>query len=254
MPYNLNQHDISSLASELAKLRPGRAAVSMDGVVVRRRMTSSGFDCGVGQGGRPLKRNMTPEDAAEYMLTASARHSHPSALGGGQKFDTPDEAIRSVRRGEAKPSGPSPTVLALRAVANKASLPSYKTRAQRARDALAKGEVGRAVRSLEAIVEHAGNNGRLKDVERAEAALKTVRENHDYEPGIPQLTSTKIVVKVKGKDHYVYQNGKSVTPGLTRQEAEKRRAFLSRQAARAEDAQNIDKEIAGEAIVVSRAE
>lgn len=254
MPLDLNTYDLDSLTDKVHQLRPGQAAVSNDGMIIRRRQNSSGFDCGVGRGGHAHSKKNTAIEAAEYMLGASARFAHPKALGGMTQFSSVDAAIESVRRGETTSTGPSPAVQALRTVASKAGLHSYRIRAQRARDALAKGNIASAVRNLEAIVEHAQNTGRQEDVRRAQAALNTVHDNHDFDAEIPKLMATKIEIKTIGDHHYVYQNGTQMAGPLVRREAESRLGFLTRKAAKEEDIATINKELAGEAVLVSEAE
>lgn len=254
MPLDLNAHNLDSLTQEVQKLLPSQAIITSDGLVIRRRPNTIGFDCGIGRGGHGGRRFNTAGEAAEFTMSKSAAYEHPKALGGVTRFDDVDAAIESVRRGEATPAGPSPAVKALRKLASKTNMSSYRTRAQKARDFLAKGDINRAVRQLEAILEHAANHGNLKDIERAEAALADIKEHHDYTPDVPQLFHTKLEVVTHGAQHYVYKNGKPATGPLTRSEAEARRGFLAREAARAEDVQAIDNEIAGRPTLVARAE
>jgi hypothetical protein len=135
------------------------------------------------------------------------------------------------------------------------SLSSYRARAQQARKLLADGKVYEAVRQIEAVLQHAGSHGSVKDVERAEAALEAIREHHEYEKGVPTLTHTKIEIRTHGNEHFIYQDGRQIYPmGMTRSEAEARRSFLARNAALEEDVNNIDREIAGKPIVIERAE
>ena len=245
MPLDLNTFDLEKLTERVAALLPGQSLMSNDGLIIRRRANTTGFDTGIGAGGYGSKRINTAALAAEDMLTRSAKYEHPSALGGAQSFLDYDTAIQSVRKGEATPSGPSPAVKALRAVSTKATLASYRTRAQKARTALAKGDVATALRNLEAIVQHAHGNGNTNDAKRAETALSSIRDNHDFDSVIPVLQHTKIEIRTIGSDHFVYRNGRQVTEALTRQEAQNRRKFLARKAAQEEDTEAIDNEING---------
>lgn len=243
MPIDLNKHDLKSFTDRVQALPPGRALVTDDGLVVRRLPRSSGYECGVGRGGFGHHRANTAHEAAEFTLVTSAKLEDPTSLGGKTSFKDYEVAIESVRKGEALPTGPSPAVKALRRVAVKAGLHSYRVRAQQARDALAKGNVDGAVRQMEAIIEHAGNNGRLKDVERAQEALNTIYDHHDFVGELPQLTSSKIEVRTIGTKHHVFKDGNDVTGPMERQDAEKRRDFLTKQAARREAVAAIDREI-----------
>lgn len=254
MPLDLNQYNLEKLTEEIKKLRPSQALVSNDGIIVRRRHNSSGYDCGVGQGGHSSRKMNSASDAAEVMLALSANYTHPEALGGEEKYDDIETAIESVRRGDSRQSGPSPALKSIRAFSRNATLASYRNRAQQARKLLSQGKVWEAVRQIEAVIQHAGQKGSLEDVERAETALQAIRENHEYEPGVPTLSRTKLEIRTRGTEHFVYQDGKPATQGMTRSDAEARKSFMAREAAREEELANIESEIAGKPIVVERAE
>lgn len=241
MPIDLNRETLESLSERIGALAPQRVVVSNDGIIIRRR-TTPGFDCGVGLSGRGIRRANTSDEAAKYMLKQSAARTDKRSLGGETSFNDFEKAIESVRKGETTPTGPSPASKALRHLIANAGLHSYRVRAQDAREALAKGDIDKATRQLEAISSHATNNGRLKDVERAQVALDAIRDGHELSGELPP-TQAKIGIRVEGSRHYVTKDGSDVSTGLTRSEAEHRKAFMTRQAARSEDVAAIEKEI-----------
>ena len=257
MPIDLNTHTVDSLTERVKRMKPGQSIISNDGQTIRRRQNSSGYECGVGRGGFGARRKNTPQEAAEDMMSASARHRHEQALGGATSHATIQEALDSLREDPKARPGPSPAVQALRAITRNTRISSYKTRAQRAREALAKGDIARAVLNLEAIAEHAANYGRLEDIDRARAAISAVREHHELDQSLAReelLRSTKIELRVVGSNHHVFRDGKDVTGPLSRDQAERRRDFLVRKATTQEGVQEIQNEIDGIPNVVRHAD
>jgi hypothetical protein len=229
-------------------MRPGQSLVSNDGQVVRRRPNSSGFDCGVGRGGFGNRRKNGPVEAAEDMMSMSARHTDPKSLGGATSHDSVDEALESLRTSTDARPGPSPAMAALRAITRGASEHSYKIRAQRAREALGKGDIAEAIRHLEAISDHATNYGRMADIDKAKAAIEAVREFHELDKRLAReetLRTTHIELRTIGSQHHVFKDGRDATGPLSREEAERRRDFLVRKAQREQGVEEIDNEIAG---------
>lgn len=252
MPLDLNTFTQGKLTEEVAKLRPGQSLMSSDGLIIRRRPTTSGYDCGIGLGGYGSLRCRTAREAADDLLARSARHVHPKALGGEKKFTDIESAffeigqVREDRQVEPEEEVPqTPALIALRSVASKAGLHSYRIRARRAREALTKDDPATAVRHLEAIIEHAQVNGSAQDVHRAKEALAAVRLHHEYDVPPPKLEKAKIEVRVVDGQHFVYRGGREVSVGLTEAEASSRAFYMAQQAERESGAQAIDNEIAG---------
>lgn len=248
MPTDLNSYTVETLTERIKKLRPGQALVSNDGQIVRRRPNSSGYDCGVGRGGFGNRKKNSPHDAAEDMMIYSAKHDDPRSLGGAVRHESVEEAIESLRVSPDARPGPSPAIAALKKITREASMHSYKIRAQRAREALGRGDITEAVRNLEAIADHASTHGSMDDIDRARAAISAVREHHELDQTLAReevLRSTKIELRAKGVNHHVFRNGSDVTGPLPRAEAERRRDFLVRSASREEGVEEIDNEIAG---------
>lgn len=242
MLVDLNEHTEETLTDLIRGLRPSQAMRTKDGLVVRRRQNSSGYDLGVGPGGHGARKRNGPREAAGDLLKQSAGLTLGDSLGGEDSFPSAEAAFEAIEKGKATPAGPSPAVKALRRVASRSTLHSYRTRAESAQKALAKGDVATAVRHLEAIVEHAGTNGKFKDVTRAQEALETLTSNHDYKFNPGELrTSVRIVSRDGG--HIVYVGGNPVTAALGRREAEARKSYHERRLAREQDVDDINKEI-----------
>lgn len=255
MPIDLNTYTVETLTERIRQLRPGQSIVSNDGQVVRRRPNSSGYDCGVGRGGFGNRKRNSPHDAAEDMMSTSARHTDPKSLGGPTAHESIEEALESLRTTPDARPGPSPALAALRDINRNASLHAYKIRAQRAREALKRGDITEAVRNLEAIKDHAIDHGAMDDIDRATEAIGLVREHHELDKKLAHdaaARSTRIEIRTRGTDHYVYRDGSDATGPLTRAEAERRRDFLVRNATRQEGVREIDNEIAGIPNVVRR--
>lgn len=248
MPIDLNTYTVETLTERIKRMQPGQSLVSNDGQVVRRRPNTSGFDCGVGRGGFGNRRKNAPHEAAVDMMSYSARHTDPKSLGGATCHESIEEALESLRvTSDARP-GPSPAMAALRAISRGASVHSYKIRAQRAREALGKGDISEAVRHLEAISDHATTHGKMEDIDKARAAISAVREHHEMDKRLAReevLRTTHIELRTVGTQHHVLKNGNDVTGPLSRSEAERRRDFLVRKATREEGVAEIDNEIAG---------
>lgn len=242
MPLDLNTVDVEELTRRIDELPGGRGIMTEDGLVVRRPLTAPGFDCGVGAGGYGERKARTSREAAEYLLSISAKASHPHSLGGDTSYGSYEKAIEDVRRGKAEPAGPSPALKALRRLANNADLHSYRTRAMMAREALREGNVAKAVRQVEAILQHAGDNGRIKDVERAAAALKAIQEHHEV-TSADVTTDRRIEVRPREGKFYVYKDGVLKGDYTQRGEADAFKRFLEREAARAEDQAAIRREV-----------
>jgi hypothetical protein len=242
VPLDLNQFDLESLTEEVSKLRPGQSLMSNCGQVVRRRPNTSGYDCGVGLGGYGSRRAWKARDAAEYMMIKSAQYTDARALGGDIAYPTIEAAIEAVVKGNAQPAGPSPALRALRKLTNSVGLHSYRIRAQKARESLSKGNIADAAAHIEAIKSHAGENGRVKDVMRAEEALKSINTHHEYDTAPITARDTHVVIAPRDGKFDVIQNGTPKNTGMTRSEAEAFKRFLERNAGRAEAIADIDKE------------
>lgn len=248
MPIDLNTYTVDKLTERIGRLKPGQALVSNDGQVVRRRPNSSGYDCGVGRGGFGNRKKNSPPDAAEDMMINSARHTDPKSLGGAESYETVQDALDSLREDPKARPGPSPAIKALRAIMRDTEVPSYRIRAERAKEALRAGNIAEALRNLEAITEHATTHGRMEDIDRARSAIQDVREHHELNQRLARedvLRETKVELRTIGIGHHVFRNGVDVTGALPRPEAERRRDFLVRKAQREEGVQEIDNEIAG---------
>lgn len=257
MPTDLNTFTVETLTQRVLALKPGQALVSNDGQIVRRRHNSSGFDCGVGRGGFARSKKNSASEAAEDMMMRSARYQHPQALGGSTAHESVEEALESLRVDTSARSGPSPAVSALRSISKRGSVHSYKIRAQRAREALGRGDITEAVRNLEAIQDHAVGQGRMEDAERARTAIDAVREHHELDKRLAReevLRETQIQLRTVGTQHHVYRDGADVYGPLSRQEAEQRRDFLVRKVSREEGVQEIENELAGIPNTVRKAE
>lgn len=242
MPLDLNTIEPEELADRVAHLPNGHAIMTCDGLVVRKPLTAPGYDCGVGAGGYGQRRARTIDEAVDYLFRSSAAATHPESLGGATSYNDYEKAMEDVRKGTAEAPGPSPALKALRRLVNNADLHSYRTRAEMARDALRKGDIAKAVRQVEAILQHASDNGRAKDVERASVALRAIADHHEI-GSYDVKTTAKIEIRPREGQHYVFQDGVQKAGPLNRGDAEAFKRFLEREAVKIEDQQAIQREL-----------